>query len=228
MKLKCERFSYQTKTLREDAHLREDVICRKRTLFYSMSRDFSAIHYEKTRRMNMKTNSSVTKLTLSAVFLALGIVLPFLTGQIPTIGSMLLPMHIPVLICGFVCGWQWGLLVGFVLPLMRSALFSMPPMMPTAAAMAFELAVYGAVTGILYQKLPKTAASVYVSLAGAMIAGRIVWGIVSMILYGIAGKAFGWQIFLGGALLNAVPGIILQLVLIPVIILALRRAKFMD
>lgn len=228
MKLKCERFSYQTKTLREDAHLREDVICRKRTLFYSMSRDFSAIHYEKTRRMNMKTNSSVTKLTLSAVFLALGIVLPFLTGQIPTIGSMLLPMHIPVLICGFVCGWQWGLLVGFVLPLMRSALFSMPPMMPTAAAMAFELAVYGAVTGILYQKLPKTTASVYVSLAGAMIAGRIVWGIVSMILYGIAGKAFGWQIFLGGALLNAVPGIILQLVLIPVIILALRRAKFMD
>jgi thiamine transporter ThiT len=193
-----------------------------------MSRDFSAIHYEKTRRMNMKTNSSVTKLTLSAVFLALGIVLPFLTGQIPTIGSMLLPMHIPVLICGFVCGWQWGLLVGFVLPLMRSALFSMPPMMPTAAAMAFELAVYGAVTGILYQKLPKTTASIYVSLAGAMIAGRIVWGIVSMILYGIAGKAFGWQIFLGGALLNAVPGIILQLVLIPVIILALRRAKFMD
>ena len=130
----------------------------------------------------MKTNSSVTKLTLSAVFLALGIVLPFLTGQIPTIGSMLLPMHIPVLICGFVCGWQWGLLVGFVLPLMRSALFSMPPMMPTAAAMAFELAVYGAVTGILYQKLPKTTASIYVSLAGAMIAGRIVWGIVSMIL----------------------------------------------
>ena len=108
----------------------------------------------------MKNNSSVTKLTLSAVFLALGIVLPFLTGQIPTVGSMLLPMHIPVLICGFVCGWQWGLLVGFVLPLMRSALFSMPPMMPTAAAMAFELAVYGAVTGILYQKLPKTTVSV--------------------------------------------------------------------
>ena len=176
----------------------------------------------------MKNNSSVTKLTLSAVFLALGIVLPFLTGQIPTVGSMLLPMHIPVLICGFVCGWQWGLLVGFVLPLMRSALFSMPPMMPTAAAMAFELAVYGAVTGILYQKLPKTTVSVYVSLAGAMIAGRIVWGIVNMILYGITGKAFGWQIFLGGALLNAVPGIILQLVLIPIIILALRRAKFMD
>ncbi len=176
----------------------------------------------------MKTKSSVEKLTLSAVFLALGIVLPFLTGQIPAVGNMLLPMHIPVLLCGFVCGWQWGLLTGFVLPIMRSALFSMPPMMPTAVAMAFEMAVYGAVTGLLYQKLSKNMASVYISLVGAMIAGRLVWGAVSIVLYGIVGKAFGWQIFLGGALLNAVPGIILQLVLIPVIIFTLKRAKVME
>ena len=176
----------------------------------------------------MKTKSSVEKLTLSAVFLALGIVLPFLTGQIPAVGNMLLPMHIPVLLCGFVCGWQWGLLTGFVLPIMRSALFSMPPMMPTAVAMAFEMAVYGAVTGLLYQKLSKNMASVYISLVGAMIAGRLVWGAVSIVLYGIVGKAFGWQIFLGGALLNAVTGIILQLVLIPVIIFTLKRAKVME
>ena len=176
----------------------------------------------------MKTKSSVEKLTLSAVFLALGIVLPFLTGQIPAVGNMLLPMHIPVLLCGFVCGWQWGLLTGFVLPIMRSALFSMPPMMPTAVAMAFEMAVYGAVTGLFYQKLSKNMASVYISLVGAMIAGRLVWGAVSIVLYGIVGKAFGWQIFLGGALLNAVPGIILQLVLIPVIIFTLKRAKIME
>lgn len=176
----------------------------------------------------MKTKSSVEKLTLSAVFLALGIVLPFLTGQIPAVGNMLLPMHIPVLLCGFVCGWQWGLLTGFVLPIMRSALFSMPPMMPTAVAMAFEMAVYGAVTGLLYQKLSKNMTSVYISLVGAMIAGRLVWGAVSIVLYGIVGKAFGWQIFLGGALLNAVPGIILQLVLIPVIIFTLKRAKVME
>ena len=176
----------------------------------------------------MKTKSSVEKLTLSAVFLALGIVLPFLTGQIPAVGDMLLPMHIPVLLCGFVCGWQWGLLTGFVLPIMRSALFSMPPMMPTAVAMAFEMAVYGAVTGLLYQKLSKNMASVYISLVGAMIAGRLVLGAVSIVLYGIVGKAFGWQIFLGGALLNAVPGIILQLVLIPVIIFTLKRAKVME
>ena len=171
---------------------------------------------------------SAKHMVLAAFFLALGIIMPFLTGQIPGIGNMLLPMHIPVLVCGYVCGWQWGLAVGFVVPLLRSAMFGMPPMMPTAAAMAFELAVYGAVTGILNRVLPDKEAFVYVSLAGAMIAGRLVWGIVSIPLYGVAGKAFSWQIFMGGALLNAVPGIILQLVLIPVIILTLKRAKVME
>lgn len=176
----------------------------------------------------MKNKTSVEKLTLSAVFLALGIVLPFLTGQIPAVGNMLLPMHIPVLLCGFVCGWQWGLFTGFILPLMRSALFSMPPMMPTAMAMAFEMAVYGAVTGLLYQKLPKSMTSIYISLVSAMIAGRLVWGAVSIFLYGIAGKSFGWQFFLGGAFFNAVPGIIFQLTLIPIVILTLKRAKVME
>ncbi len=171
---------------------------------------------------------SAKHMVLAAFFLALGIIMPFLTGQIPGIGNMLLPMHIPVLVCGYVCGWQWGLAVGFVVPLLRSAMFGMPPMMPTAAAMAFELAVYGAVTGILNRVLPDKEAFVYVSLAGAMIAGRLVWGIVSIPLYGVAGKAFSWQIFMGGALLNAVPGIILQLVLIPVIIMSLKRAKVME
>jgi len=171
---------------------------------------------------------SAKHMVLAAFFLALGIIMPFLTGQIPGIGNMLLPMHIPVLVCGYVCGWQWGLAVGFVVPLLRSAMFGMPPMMPTAAAMAFELAAYGAVTGILNRVLPDKEAFVYVSLAGAMIAGRLVWGIVSIPLYGVAGKAFSWQIFMGGALLNAVPGIILQLVLIPVIIMSLKRAKVME
>ena len=77
----------------------------------------------------MKKNH-IVKLSLSAMLLALGLVLPFLTGQIPEIGSMLLPMHLPALICGFVCGWQWGIAVGFVMPIMRSLIFGMPPMIP--------------------------------------------------------------------------------------------------
>ena len=73
-------------------------------------------------------HTSLKNLVLSAMFLAVGIVLPFFIGQIPAIGKMLLPMHIPVLLCGLICGWQWGLGVGFVLPLPRSLLFGFPAM----------------------------------------------------------------------------------------------------
>lgn len=176
----------------------------------------------------MTERFSTKNMVTAAVFLALGMVLPFFTGQIPTIGSMLLPMHIPVLICGYVCGWQWGLLVGLIVPILRSMTLGMPPMMPVAAAMAFELAAYGASTGLLYEKLEKNTISIYISLIGAMIFGRIVWGLVSMVLYGIMGNAFSVQIFLSGALLKAVPGIILQLVLITVIIITLRKAKVIE
>lgn len=172
----------------------------------------------------MKTNYFSTRnLVFAGAFIALGIVLPFFTGQIPQIGSMLLPMHIPVLLCGFICGWPLGLIVGIVTPLLRSALFGMPPLFPTALAMAFELAAYGALSGLFYWKLRKKVSTVYLSLILSMIGGRIVWGIVSMILSTIAGTLFTWQIFAGGAVLNAVPGIILQLVVIPPVVLALKR-----
>lgn len=169
-------------------------------------------------------NNNVKKLVLAAFFMALGIILPFFTGQIPQIGNKLLPMHIPILLCGFICGWQYGLVVGFATPLLRSMMFGMPAIMPTAIAMAFELAAYGFMTGILYHKLPKRNYSLYISLVGAMIVGRIVWGIVSVVLYGIQGNAFSVQIFLTSAFLNAVPGIVLQIVLIPAIMIALKKA----
>ena len=168
------------------------------------------------------------KLILTALFLALGYVLPFLTGQVPAVGKMLLPMHIPVLLCGFVCGWQYGLMVGFVVPLFRSVLAGMPVMMPTAVGMAFELATYGMISGLLYRKLTRKSLHIYITLIGAMLGGRIVWGIVSILLYGIQGNAFSWQLFISGALLNAVPGIVLQLVLIPVIVMILEKAGLID
>ena len=167
-------------------------------------------------------------LVLSAFFMALGIVLPFLTGQIPQIGRMLLPMHIPVLLCGFICGWQYGLAVGFITPLLRGVMFGMPVLMPSGAGMAVELAVYGLATGILYAKLPKKIPYVYVSLFGAMIAGRIAWGIVSIARYGFMGNQFSVELCMGGAFLNAVPGIILQIVLIPAIIIALKKARVLN
>ena len=169
------------------------------------------------------TNKNLRKLTYSAFFLALALVLPFLTGQVPEIGSMLCPMHIPTLLCGFICGWPWGLAVGFVAPLLRSVIFGMPMMVP-AIAMAFEMAVYGAMAGLLYRALPKKKWMIYVTLLCSMILGRLAWGCVQMVITGVQNTDFSLAIFFAGAVTNAIPGIILQIILIPVIVMALERA----
>ncbi len=162
----------------------------------------------------------------AALCLALCMVLPFLTGQIPQIGSALSPMHIPVLLCGFICGWPYGLAVGILAPLLRFMLFGMPPIFPTGIAMAFELASYGVVTGLLYKKLPKTIPNIYTSLIVSMLAGRVVWGIVMSIIAGVSQVQFSLQLFLAGAFLNAMPGIICHLILIPIIVVSLQKAHY--
>ncbi len=171
--------------------------------------------------------NTTKRLTTSAVLLTLGLILPFWTGQIQEIGNKLLPMHLPILICGFVCGWKYGLLTGFLTPLLRCILFSMPSPM-NAVCMAFELATYGAISGCIYQKANTLKLHIYISLITAMISGRIVWGCASILVYGITHSAFTWQMFVGGALLNAIPGMILQLILIPIIILTLEKSGVMN
>ena len=166
----------------------------------------------------------VRKLTYAALYLTIALVLPFITGQIPEIGAMLCPMHIPVLLCGFLCGWPWGLAVGFIAPLLRSVLFGMPVMFPSGVAMAFELAVYGGMAGFLYSMLPRKKWITYAVLLLAMIAGRLVWGLVRVILAGLSGSQFTVALFLAGAVTNAIPGIILHVALIPVIVIAMERA----
>lgn len=169
-------------------------------------------------------NSAVKKITVSAMMMALGIILPFFTGQVPAIGNMLLPMHIPVFLCGLICGWQYGIAVGFILPLLRSALFGAPAMYPAAIAMAFELAAYGFVSGFLYGRSRwQCIIALYRAIIAAMLAGRVVWGISEVILLGVRGGAFTFGAFISGAFLNAVPGILLQLVLIPAVMVALNR-----
>ncbi len=165
------------------------------------------------------------RLTVSAMFLALGQVLPFATAQIPAVGNMLLPMHIPVLLCGLICGWQYGGAVGFICPLLRFAIFGNPPM-PQGIGMAFELCAYGVIVGYLYGRSRwKCVFSLYRSLLIAMVGGRVVWGAARVVMMGAAQVPFGWEAFLSGALLTAIPGILLQLILIPAIMVALDRAK---
>ena len=169
-------------------------------------------------------SKNIRKMVFSAIYLALAMVLPFLTGHIPQIGAMLSPMHIPVLLCGFTCGWQWGLLVGAVAPILRSVWFGMPPMYPTAAAMAFELAAYGAFAGLLYKKLGSKTANVYISLVASMLLGRLVWGAARFVMAGLSGSQFSFQMFLAGAFTSAIPGIILHIAIIPPIIILLKKA----
>ena len=154
-----------------------------------------------------KTATLLRHLVYAAVCLALCMLLPFLTG--------------------FLCGPWWAMAVGFVAPMLRHVWLGMPPLI-TAIAMSFELAAYGLFSGLLYRLLPKKTVNIYVSLIGAMILGRIVWGITMVVISGVSGSAFTWSAFIAGALLNAVPGIILHIVLIPILVMALKRAKVLD
>lgn len=166
----------------------------------------------------------IKKAVVSALFLALGLVLPFLTGQLQAIGSMLLPMHLPVFLCGLICGWQYGLAVGFTVPIMRSLIFGMPVLYPNALAMSLELAAYGAVAGALFLNAKwQCVRSLYRCLIAAMLAGRAVWAVAEVLLLGIGENGFTFKMFISGALLNSIPGIVLQLVLIPAIMLALDK-----
>lgn len=174
--------------------------------------------------MSNSKNNKLLNLVLSAMFLALALVLPFLTGQIKEVGNMLLPMHIPVMLCGLVCGWQYGLIVGFIAPIMRSAIFSMPIMFPSAVSMAFELATYGLVIGLIFSKSKwHCIKSLYKSLIASMLCGRVVWCIVQTILLGLQGSEITLKMLFTASILNAIPGIALQLVLIPSAMLLFKK-----
>ncbi len=174
----------------------------------------------------MKRQNALRKLILAALFLALAFVMPYLTGQIPEVGAMLCPMHIPVLLCGFFCGWPWGLVVGFVAPLVRSLLTGgFPPMFPTAVCMALELGTYGLVSGLMHKLLPPKKPCIYLSLISAMIAGRLVWGAAMFVCTGITQSTFSFGAFLSGAFLNAIPGIVAQIVLVPILVMLLDRRR---
>lgn len=170
----------------------------------------------------------VQKLTISALFLALGLILPFLTGQIPNIGRMLLPMHIPVLLCGLICGWQYGLGVGLITPILRSAVFHSPMMFPMAFAMAFELAGYGAVIGWIYAKFKsKNMINIYLSLLIAMVCGRVIYGLVMTVISALLHQPYSFEIFMTAAVTSGIPGMIVQLILIPAIMLFLYQSKIL-
>ena len=179
----------------------------------------------------MKTRSATYRLVLTAVLLAVGMVLPFLTGQIPSIWQAISPLHIPELICGLTCGWGWGLALGVVLPLLRSVVFGMPPLVAVAVPMAFELAVYGALTGLLYPlmiRLIKNRSHLPAMLAAmviAMVAGRLVGGAAKAVVMGLTGGSYTLAAFMTGYFVSTAVGAVIHLILVPAVTLALEKAR---
>ena len=177
--------------------------------------------------MNDSTKKT-KKLVMAALLLALCWLLPFLTGQLQTLGQMLLPMHFPVLIGGFVLGPFWGLIIGFLGPLTRSLIFGMPVMYPMALGMAFELAAYGFFCGFFHKVFHRTKyLRSYGTLIVSMLLGRIVWGIARLVMLGIVQTPFTWKMFITMEFVNAWPGILLQLLIIPPLVNALKKSGAM-
>lgn len=165
------------------------------------------------------------RLTVAAMCLALALTLPFLTMQLPEIGNLLLPMHLPIFLCGILAGAPYGALVGALAPLLRSLLFMRPILYPTALSMSFELCAYGVLVGLfvllLRKKTPKT---LYLSLIGAMLGGRVVWAIARVFMLALDEIPFSFSIFLTEGFVTAALGIAIQLVLIPPIVMAVDPA----
>lgn len=167
--------------------------------------------------------SSTQRLVLAGLFTAIGIALPVAFHALSLSGSVFLPMHIPVLLCGLICGWRYGLVTGIIIPLLSSFITGMPPIYPVAVAMAFELSTYGAVIGLLSKKT-----NVFASLIIAMLSGRAVLGIANVILLSLSGKTYAWSVFISGAFITALPGIIVQLILVPLIFTVLQKNKYLE
>lgn len=167
----------------------------------------------------MNMSKHVRSMNVAAMFLALGLLLPMVFHFFgPNAGSMFLPMHIPVLLCGFVCGPFYGALIGILTPLLSSTLTGMPMLMPIGVSMMFELMVYGLISGLLMKRY-----SIYPSLLIAMLSGRIASGIATMVLLSFAGKAYSLTIFLSAAFVTALPGILLQLLVVPMVVQVIKK-----
>ncbi len=171
--------------------------------------------------------SNTKKLVFAGLCVALGVALPIAFHSIPNAGSIFLPMHIPVLLCGLICGPVYGLACGALAPLLSSLFTGMPPaaMLP---GMLCELAVYGLVSGLLIKtvKSGSRITNIYISLVGAMIAGRLVAGVLNALIF--RAGAYSLEMWLTASFVTAIPGIIAQIVVIPLIVLALERAKLIQ
>ena len=172
----------------------------------------------------MKTRSqAIKKLCLSGMFLALAILLPFLTANSRELGNILCLMHLPIFVCGIVCGPVYGAAVGVTAPLLRSFLVGMPPFPAVSVPMAAELMVYGAAVGLLCLIFPKKTLWLYPNLLLSMVLGRIVSVVTKYLLYSLGKTEFSLSMVLQMNFITTLPGVALQLLLVPAVIFILKK-----
>ena len=175
----------------------------------------------------MEKMSSVKRSILTAVCLALCVVLPQAFHAIPNAGALYSPIHIPVLLCGLVCGWPYGLLCGLAGPALSTLLTGMPPAAQLPPMMV-ECAVYGLAAGI-FMRIVRTRsvyADLYISLLSAMLAGRLAAGAAKAAIF--APSSFTLAAWTTGYFVTALPGIVIQLVLLPSLVFALMKARLIQ
>lgn len=170
-------------------------------------------------------HSATTRLVLSAVCVALCVVLPMAFHAFPNGGSVFLPMHIPVLLCGMLCSWPYGLICGLLGPALSSLLTGMPPM-AMLPAMMVECAGYGCVSGLMLciVRTKKTYLDLYISMSVAMLAGRVIAGLAKAFIFAPSTPIFAW---VSTSLVTGIPGIVIQFILLPSLVYCLMRAKLM-
>ncbi len=164
------------------------------------------------------------RLTLTGLFLAVGLLLPFATAHgLGLLGTVLLPMHIPVLLCGLLCGPLYGGVCGLLLPVLNSLLTGMPAIYPMMPIMAAELLTYGVVCGVAFDKTPlgRWRFGVYPAMLIAMACGRAVYGLTFWLLLALDGSMKAPTVWV--AIVTGIPGIVIQLLLVPSVVLAIRR-----
>lgn len=177
--------------------------------------------------MAYRKTVDIRSIVYAAICLALCVVLPFLTGGIPAIGKRFAPMHFPVLLCGFVAGPFWGAAVGVIAPFLRLLIAGAPALYPDAIRMAVELCVYGLASGLFYRYLPKKTVGIYVSLVCAQFFGRLAWGLTQLALSILDPTlAYSPELVVAMTVTPSLYGILIQLLLIPPIVIAMQRAKF--
>lgn len=180
-----------------------------------------------SKKKNSEALNTTLRLVFSSLFLALSIILPMVISMgSQQLGQTLLPMHIPVMLSGFICGTPYGLAVGFIAPLLKSIITGLP-VMTSAVSMAFELATYGALCGFMYKVLPKKIGYIYPTLIFSMVVGRIINGFINYLITTSTENNFVLESFITLTTVKALPGIIIQIAIIPLIIIAIRKTRLM-